>query len=88
MKQSNALSLFPSERAARPSMARVKGLGQYMTPLYVADLLVARDFADLSASDLVLDPCAGRGAWFHAIPSNVTAFGIEIDAELASGSAA
>jgi hypothetical protein len=84
MKHSNALALFPSERAPGSSTPRVKALGQYMTPLYVADLLLARDFADLTASDLVLDPSAGRGAWLHAVPSHVPALGIENDTDLAA----
>jgi site-specific DNA-methyltransferase (adenine-specific) len=86
MRRANALSLFPSERDTPPSTSRAKALGQYMTPLYVADLLLSRDFSDLKASDLVLDPSAGRGAWLHAVPADVPAFGIEIDAELAAES--
>ena len=59
-------------------------LGQYMTPAWAADALVARYFHDLGARDRVLEPSCGRGAFLRAIPAHVAAFGVEIDPELAA----
>lgn len=59
-------------------------LDQWMTPSWVAEALVDRYFGDLSASDLVIEPTAGRGAFLQAIPSHIPALGVEIDPELAA----
>lgn len=58
-------------------------LSQYFTPLWVAEALVERHFPKLDANDLVLEPSCGRGAFLKAIPSNVPAVGVEIDAKVA-----
>lgn len=60
---------------------RINTEGQ--TPLYVAELLVERYFADLTANDLVLEPTCGRGAFLRALPEHVPAIGVELDAALA-----
>lgn len=65
------------------SAAHVKQLGQYLTPVWAAEALVERHFADLSASDVVLEPTCGAGAFLGAIPSHVHAIGVEIDPLLA-----
>ncbi len=62
--------------------ARINTEGQ--TPLYVAELLVERYFADLSRHDLVLEPTCGRGSFLRAIPEHVPAVGVEIDPGLAA----
>lgn len=66
----------------RSNTARINTEGQ--TPLYVAELLIERHFADLTANDLVLEPTCGRGAFLRAIPDHVPAIGIERDAALAA----
>lgn len=58
-------------------------LGQYFTPFWAARELVERNFPDLSADDVVIEPTAGPGAFLNAIPEHVPAFGVEIDPALA-----
>lgn len=62
---------------------RVKELGQYPTPVWVAEALVERHFSDLDANDCVVEPSCGPGAFLSAIPQDVPAFGVEIDARIA-----
>lgn len=62
---------------------RIKELGQYPTPVWVAEAIVDRHFHDLDASDCVAEPSCGPGAFLAAIPQNVPAFGVEIDASVA-----
>lgn len=57
--------------------------GQYFTPEWAAIQLVERYFPELSASDLVLEPSAGKGAFLKAIPPHVPAFGVELDQDFA-----
>lgn len=59
-------------------------LGQYMTPEWAAEELVAHYFGDLTLCDRVLEPSCGTGAFLHAIPSHVPAIGVEIDPALAA----
>jgi hypothetical protein len=54
------------------------------TPVWFAEALVARYFADLTANDLVLEPFAGSGELLQAIPTHVPAIGIELDAARAA----
>jgi hypothetical protein len=61
----------------------MKTLGQYNTPLWVAEALVERHFPDLSSSDLVCEPSCGPGTFLRAIPANIPAFVVEIDHALA-----
>jgi site-specific DNA-methyltransferase (adenine-specific) len=54
-----------------------------MTPQYLAELVIARYFADLGASDLVVEPSCGDGRFLRALPAHVPAIGIELDPLLA-----
>lgn len=54
-------------------------IGQFFTPMWVAEALVERHFSQLDAGDLVLEPSCGRGAFLSALPSDVPAIGVEID---------
>lgn len=65
-----------------------KALGQYMTPHWAAEALIERYHRDLSASDCVMEPTCGRGAFLKAIPKSCDAFGVEIDPALAEVAAA
>lgn len=65
------------------SEAKVKQLGQYPTPAWVAAALVREHFHDLGKNDVVCDPSAGPGRFLQAIPDDVYAFGVELDPELA-----
>ncbi|CAB4180458.1 AdoMet_MTases domain containing protein [uncultured Caudovirales phage] len=58
-------------------------LGQWMTPMWVADELVSRHFHDLDFRDIVVEPSCGTGSFLKAIPRHVPAIGVEIDPELA-----
>jgi hypothetical protein len=64
-------------------VSRVRELGQYPTPVWVAEALVERHFSRLDRSDLVLEPACGPGAFLGAIPDGVPAVGVEIDAQVA-----
>jgi hypothetical protein len=64
-------------------MSRTRELGQYPTPVWVAESLVERHFARLDRTDVVLEPACGPGAFLGAIPANVRAVGVEIDAQVA-----
>ncbi len=63
-------------------MSAVKSLGQYPSPVWVAELLVERHFSDLDAGDLVIEPACGPGAFLSAIPFDVPAIGVDIDAKM------
>ncbi|MGX9960668.1 class I SAM-dependent methyltransferase [Xanthomonas euvesicatoria] len=58
-------------------------LGQYMTPYWAAEAIVEEFFPSLGAQDLVLEPTCGDGAFLRAIPAEVPAIGVELDASLA-----
>lgn len=60
-----------------------KELGQYMTPEWAAQELMAHYFGDLTLCDRVLEPSCGEGAFLAAVPHHVPALGIEIDPALA-----
>lgn len=78
-------TILPIVDAATPEPgSRVRELGQYPTPCWVAEALVERHFPDLDEQDLVLDPTAGPGHFLQAIPAHVPALGIEIDPALAA----
>lgn len=55
---------------------------QCFTPEWAAELLVSRYFAELGPDDLVCEPACGLGAFLKAIPSEVPAFGVELDGAL------
>lgn len=63
-------------------------LCQFMTPLWVAEALVERHFADLDSRDLVLEPSCGEGSFLRALPAAVPALGVEIDEQMAQRAAA
>lgn len=56
-----------------------KALGQYFTPIWVAENLVQRHFPDLDENSMVIEPSCGSGAFLHAIPAHVPAMGVELD---------
>lgn len=64
-------------------MSDQKRLGQYPTPVWVAEALVERHFSDLDSNDCVIEPSCGPGAFLAAIPDHVQAIGVEIDAMVA-----
>ncbi|WP_321967144.1 class I SAM-dependent methyltransferase [Burkholderia cepacia] len=64
-------------------MDRIRALGQYPTPVWVAEALVERHFSRLGSDDLVIEPACGPGAFLGAIPRTVPALGVEIDAQVA-----
>lgn len=59
-------------------------LGQWMTPEWMAEELVAAYFGDLAMFDTVIEPSCGEGAFLRALPANVRAIGVEIDPALAA----
>lgn len=80
-----ALSLFTYEHTSLARPANDPGrlaLGQYPTPIWVAEHLVERYFPDLDNNDCVLEPTCGPGHFLQTIPVQVPAFGIEIDPTL------
>lgn len=62
---------------------RTKELSQYPTRVWVAEALVDRYFSGLDRADLVIEPSCGPGSFLGSIPSEVPAFGIDIDATVA-----
>jgi len=58
-------------------------LDQYPTPAWAAQALVNRHFGDLAPEDVVCDPTCGPGRFLQALPQDVTAFGVELDDQLA-----
>lgn len=58
-------------------------LGQWMTPMWVPDLLIERHFANLSQGDALIDAGCGRGAFLSAFPKGIPALGVEVDPVLA-----
>ena len=56
-----------------------KALGQYFTPIWVAEQLVERHFPELDGNSLVVEPSCGAGAFLQALPAHVPAIGVEID---------
>lgn len=65
-------------------MDRRRRLGQYPTPVWVAEALIERHFATLNGRDLLLEPACGPGAFLGAVPGHVPAVGVEIDAQVAN----
>lgn len=61
-----------------------RALGQWMTPDWMAEELVAAYFGDLAMFDTVIEPSCGEGAFLRALPANVRAIGVEIDPALAA----
>lgn len=67
---------------------RAPVLHQWFTPEWAADRLLERHFSDLTSTDFVVEPAAGRGAFLKAVPSRVPAIGVELDEDLAREAAA
>lgn len=63
-------------------------LHQWFTPRWVAEAIVERHFGHLDLCDLVCEPSCGRGAFLHAVPGDVNAFGVEIDPAMAAAARA
>ena len=64
-------------------MNKIQQLGQYPTPVWVAEALVERYFANLGARDMVIEPGCGPGSFLSALPDCVQSIGIEIDVAVA-----
>ena len=64
-------------------MNRDVALQQYFTPAWAAELIVKNFFPNLSANDVVVEPSCGDGRFLMAIPSNIEAFGVELDPMMA-----
>lgn len=82
------LFTFRPARAAEaeptiPQWAPKPELGQYFTPLWIAEAIVERYFPNLDRSELICEPSCGPGRFLQAIPDNVPAIGVEIDPALA-----
>lgn len=58
-------------------------LGQWMTPAWAAEAIVAHALPDLPAKAVVLEPSCGIGRFLNALPQGVRAIGVEIDPRLA-----
>lgn len=58
-------------------------LGQYPTPVWAAEAIVDRYFNKLNKTDFVVEPSCGPGSFLMALPDNVPAIGVEIDASVA-----
>ena len=70
-------------QSAMTPTEKQKRLSQFLTPGWAASALVEQFFPRLSASDLVLEPSCGAGAFLSAIDATIPAVGVEIDPELA-----
>lgn len=84
------LSLFDEAPAAAveslpetSDQTRQRELGQYMTPMWVAEALIKRHYPELDSNDCVFEMTCGTGAFLAAIPEHVPALGVEIDPVLA-----
>lgn len=62
---------------------QIKRLGQYPTPVWVAEAIIQRYFSGLDRTDCVIEPSCGPGAFLAAVPGDVPAIGVEIDAQVA-----
>ena len=61
-----------------------KDLCAFPTPVWVAEALLERHFANLDAGDLVLEPSCGPAGFLAAVPAHVPAVGIELDPAVAA----
>jgi hypothetical protein len=71
-------------KTEKQSMSRIRELSQYPTPVWVAESLMERHFSTLDQSDFVVEPSCGPGSFLGAVPSEVPAVGVEIDAAVAA----
>lgn len=58
-------------------------LGQWMTPAWAAEAIVAHALPNLPAKSVVLEPSCGIGRFLNALPDGIRAIGVEIDPRLA-----
>jgi len=65
-------------------MSNVRSLNQYFTPLWAATALVEYFFPNLNQNDFVVEPSCGSGAFLSALPEDVPAIGVDIDAKVVS----
>jgi len=65
-------------------MNQQKLLGQFPTPVWVADALYRLHFSDLKKGDVLLEPGCGKGHFLQVVPPEVEAIGIEVDPDLAA----
>ena len=63
-------------------MKRNISKNQFFTPTWLCELIVCNLYPSLSKSSVVVDPFAGDGRMLSAVPSEVTAYGVEIDRSL------
>ncbi|MTH95492.1 class I SAM-dependent methyltransferase [Roseibium sp. RKSG952] len=56
---------------------------QWFTPVWAAKALVTAHFGDLTDEDIVVEPTCGSGNFLTALPKEISAFGVEVDAALA-----
>lgn len=61
-----------------------KTKGQWFTPPWAAAALIERYFGQLAAGDFVIEPSCGDGVFLDALPADVPALGVELDADLAA----
>ncbi|GAB0154395.1 hypothetical protein MnBA_37950 [Marinobacterium sp. BA1] len=58
--------------------------GQVFTPRWFSDLIIRREYGWLGREHCVVEPTCGTGSFLQAIPSHVSAIGVEIDPVLAA----
>jgi site-specific DNA-methyltransferase (adenine-specific) len=71
-----------------PSGDNTSSLEQYLTPCWAAEALTELFLNHLSSTGVtpkrIIEPSCGKGAFLNAIPSDLMAYGIEIDPALAT----
>lgn len=60
-----------------------RALHQWFTPRWVCEAIVERYFRDLDLGDVVCEPSCGDGRFLQALPAEVGAVGVEVDAAMA-----
>lgn len=61
-----------------------ESLNQYFTPVWAAELIIQHYYPNLSKDDVVFDIGCGDGRFLNALPNHVTAYGFEIDPDMAA----
>lgn len=69
--------LFGNSAPRRRETSPVQSV--FQTPSWACESIVERYYADLSSTDVVLEPSCGEGHFLDAIPKDVTAIGVEMD---------
>jgi hypothetical protein len=65
-------------------MSKQKELGQYPTPVWIAELIYDRHFGRLEGCQNFIEPACGPGSFLGVIPKEFHAVGVEIDPEMAA----